>query len=142
MFVLFSHWRMPSYYLSLPLSICFSVSLLKSCTCTHTHACLFVLGNIVIIFCVTIAFPSYTYASLLHLYITACRSWCSHWGKALLTDLEYWDSIQEGLKGWASSSLWRPSFHLVKRGNHNSLQKSAIGINKDRETKALLRCWR
>lgn len=140
MFVLFSYWRMLSYYLSLPLSVCFSGYLLKACTCTHTHTCPFVLGNIVNIFCVAVACQNYTCTSLLHRYITTCRSWCSHWGKALLTGLGYWDGIQEGLMGWASSTLWRPSFHLVKWSNHSSLQKSATGINKDKETKALLRC--
>lgn len=127
-----------SISLSLCPSVCLCLSWIYAHACAHTHACRFVLKNTVFIFCMSCR--SYTSASLLHLYTTWCRVWYSQWGKAFLTDLRYWDSTQEGLKEWASSCLWRPSFHLVKWGDRNNLQKSAIGINKDKETKALLRC--
>lgn len=128
-----------SISLSLCPSVCLCLSWIYAHARAHTHACRFVSENTVFIFCISCR--SYTSASLVHLYITWCRLWYSQWGKAFLTDLRNWDSTQEGLKEWVSSCLWRPSFHLVKWGDHNNLQKSAIGINKDKETKALLRCW-
>lgn len=137
-----------SFSISLTLfpSVCLCLSWIHTRARTHTHAqthmlVLLCYGILPLFFCVTTSCQSYSYASLLHLYITTCRLWCSRWGKALLTALRHWDSIQEGLKEWASSWLWKPSFHLVKWGHQNSLQRSAMGINKDKETKALLRCW-
>lgn len=127
-----------SISLSLCPAICLRLSWIRPHT--HKHTGLTFCFREQCIFCVTASCRSYTCVSLFHLYITICRFWYSQWGK-VLTVLRYWDSIQEDLKEWASSCLWRPSFHLVKWGDHNSLQRSAVGINKDKETKALLRCW-
>lgn len=125
---------------SVQLFVCVSLEYVHTHAHTHKHTALTFCFREQCIFCVTVSCRSYTCVSLFHLYITIYRFWYSQWGK-VLTVLRYWDSIQEDLKEWASSCLWRPSFHLVKWGDHNSLQRSAVGINKDKETKALLRCW-